>query len=723
MIKRLIPLFLIAMTVPAYGAVIGTLAGASSCTLKPGARTAPADRDPACDSRGVRERAEAVAKAAGRASFHAVTSGDSGVGISSFTVGYSSVLTPVMDLVSASGYSGTSVGAEFCYCDYNTNSSGGITSVNWNRVDPVAKRVVSTTAQTTANAVCMDMTYDETTGTLYGMSAMTDAVVTVDPESGKAEFAFETLPFYTLAADGGGQLYGMLLEEDGGATLYMINKLTGAAMKVGATGVKMLTQGGVSYFQTMAFSRTDGKLYWLTPSATGTDLYRVDATTGKASMLCTLGTLEALCMFDLPPELAAGSPGRVTDAVATAVDMTVTLTFNAPALGADGGELADLTRIEIYRGSSMEAAHVVENPQPGAMCEWTDTEAKAGFNAWRIVAVNSVGEGLPVYVSVFCGEDIPGAPTAVSAERDADGYPVISWEAPVTGLNGLDLAGVSMTYNVYRNAGGADELVAEGLTALSHTDTSLDITVQQYPYYYVSAVSSAGEGRKSAPAGVHVGPSYGLPFEEAFMEGTPATAPWTMQSLALGGAWELGIVSNAPGTGPYVGQAMLIFKGFMGVAPGAEARIVTPSLHLDGAKPELRFHFFHADFGDDMHFDDHMLVEVSVDNGPFEALPGADLYQYTGNTHWTEYVFPLDAYAGKDNVRIGFHGISAGGMDLVLDNIRVLDGMSGIADCVADVEEGAGTRWYNLQGQQVTPDVAGVLIRISGGKAVKIHRH
>lgn len=699
-----------AMSVACYGADMGV--------LKPGARRAPERRLEVCR---VSESSCAVSasasKAGAKAEFHAVTVRNGGAGLARFKVGYASELTPVMDIAAASGYSGTSVESAFYYCDYSVNGSGGITSVNWNCADPADKSIKFTLPQTTANAVCMDMTYDETTGTLYGMSAMADVVVKVDPATGDADFAFETLPFYTLAADGGGQLYGILLEEDGGTSLYTVNKFTGASVKVGDTGVKMLTSGGAGYFQTAAFSRVDGKMYWLTPSQSGTDLYRVDVTTGRASMLCTLDALEVLCMFDLPGEVQSESPGRVTDASAETEGMSVKVRFKAPLTRADGESLANLERVDIFRGGELTAAHSEAPVTPGAVYEWTDTEAKAGFNAYRVVAVNESGESLPVYVSAFCGDDIPGPPQGVVAVKKEDGRPRISWTAPEKGLNGLSLDGVSLTYKVYRNLSGSDELVADGLYATEWDDTELDISRQAYPYYYVSAVSSAGEGTKSAPAGVHVGPAYGLPFEEAFEDGTPATSPWTMQSLKLGGAWELGIVSNAPGTGPYIGAAMLIFKGFVGVAPGAEARIVTPAINFTGALPELRFHFFHADFGDDMHFDDHMLVEISVDGVEFEPLPGADLYQYISNDRWTEYVFPLDAYAGKDNVRIGFHGISAGGMDLVLDNIRVLDRLSRISDVS---EDSSPIEWYNLQGLRLDGPEPGICIRRQGMKADKV---
>ncbi len=685
--------------------------GADLGTLKPGARPAVA-----AQGRELPRKAALPAKAPGKANFYVLSSDNSGTRLSSFTAGYSSVLSTVMNIGSASGYAGTSVGGDFYYCDYSANSSGGITAVNWNCVDVAAKSVTFTKSQTTANAVCMDMTYDASTSTIYGMSAMADVLVTIDPASGKAEFAVETLPFYTLSADAGGQLYGILLEADGEAALYTVNKLTGQAVKVGGTGVKMLTSDGYAYFQTAAFSRNDGRLYWLTPSASGTDLYRVDVATGRASMLCTLETLEALCLFDLPGEVDSASPAPVSDIVATAEGMSVRLDFKAPSTTAGGDALAALSGIEIYRGGDITAVYSITNAEPGKSYTWTDSEAKAGSNTYRLVAVNDKGESLPAYATAFCGEDYPVAPASLTATTGDNGYPQLSWSAPTKGLNGLDVDPAKLSYNIYRDVFGSEELIATGVTATNYTDADLDLSRQAYPYYYVSAVTSAGEGPKSLPAGTHTGPAYKLPFEEAFTEGAPATAPWTMQSLALGGAWEIGIVSNAPGTGPYTGAAMLIFKGFVGVAEGAEARIVTPVLDFEGVSPELHFHFFHADFGDDMHFDDHMLVEVSVDGGDFEPIPGADLYQYTANTRWTEYTFALDKYAGKKNVCIGFHGISAAGMDLVVDNIRVIARESGIDD----IDAAAPVEYYNLEGLRVDRPTTGIYIRRQGTKTDKV---
>ncbi len=209
--KYILSIALLAASLSVHGSDMGS--------LKPGARPAPAEAALS------QSPLQAPAKAAGKANFYTITADTQGTYLSSFTAGYSSVLSNVMDIDYAAGFSGTSIDNDFYYCDYTTNASGGITAVNWKRVDVAGKKVEFSKSQSTANAVCMDMTYDVTTSTIYGMSAMADVIVTIDPATGNAEFAFETLPFYTLAADGAGQLYGILLEDNGEAALYSINKV------------------------------------------------------------------------------------------------------------------------------------------------------------------------------------------------------------------------------------------------------------------------------------------------------------------------------------------------------------------------------------------------------------------------------------------------------------------------------------------------------------------
>lgn len=692
--------------------------------LKPGARKAPV-----CDSsHGLTGRAAmpaAEAPAAARPDFFAVEL-SSAPCISSFRASYSLTTEKVMDLPPMSGYSGTAVGRSFMYMDYSVNSAGNITAVNWRQVDMDTKSIISTRAQQYALGVCMDMTYDPTTSTIYGISAVSDILVSIDPETGEASSVANTMPFYTLSADGAGQLYGIALDTDTGhGVLYSVNKATGTALKIGDTGVKMLTDesGTIATFQSAAFSSANGQLYWaMTNSEYTSALYRVDPSTGAAAYMAAFPDSESyVAMFDMPAPALPDAPAPVRDISATPDGMDVKISFTAPDKTADGSDLASISSIEIFRGNDTEAAYSLSAPEPGAAYSWTDTGAKAGFNAYRLVAANDAGESLPAYASAFCGDDYPAEPTAVSVSINAAGQPVIEWMPPQTGLNGLPLDSDKLSYIIQRDINGRSEIIAEGISGTSYTDTSLDLSRQLYPYYYVIAVSPAGEGRVSLPAGTYTGPAYKLPFSENFAEGNPTSAPWVMQSIDLGGTWEISLLSTFPGSGPYTGEGMLVFIGFRSVE-GAEARIATPIMSFKNiSHPELRFHFYYLDMSDqDLRFNDHMTVEISVDGGPFEPVEGADYYQHDANTRWTEVVLPLTDYAGSEKVSIGFHGYSGGGFDLLLDNIRVVDNNEAGID--ETLQDSAPAQYFNLQGipvdgHKLTP---GIYIRRSGNSTDKV---
>lgn len=697
--------------------------------LKPGAETAP---KVAAASTLHKSPSAAPAKAAARADLYGVCTASRTPAISptirTFRAGYSPAPQKVANLEQMAGCSGTNVGGEFGYMHYTVNGSGSLTSVTWTRRNLTDFKVTSSQSQSYGLGVSMDMTADPTTGTIYAISALADYLLTIDPKTGEASVVAPTLPFYTLSADASGQLYGILLDtatREG--VLYTINKMTGAALKIGSTGAKMLTNeaGTSAYFQTASFSSANGNLYWCMVNSEGTPaLYMVDPATGSATYMAPFPDEEEFTsLFDIEKPASAAVPATVSDATATpdpSGALAVDLAFTAPAKTVGGTPIDLIERIDIYRGASREAAYTEEYPEPSQRITWRDTEAKAGFNGYRIVAVNSEGESTPVYLSAFCGADYPDAPTEVAVATDTHGYPVISWTAPSIGLNGLALDPSTLTYAVVRDFNGTVTRVAEGLTATSFTDTSVPLDRQAYPYYTVVASSPAGEGKISAAAGCYTGAAYPLPFFESFKDCLLSTNPWIMQSLELGGRWELNYISTFPGSGPADDTGMLVFIGFQSV-DGAEARIATPLLDFTTAKnPELSFQFFYLDMTDqDLRFNDHMTVEASIDGGPFLPIPGADYYQHDANTRWTEVRLPLTSLAGQRNVALGFHGYSAGGFDLLLDRISVTStpaSPDGIDLLPANADTEADTL-YDLQGRPVlTPNPAPGLYLRAGEK-------
>ena len=176
--------------------------------LKPGARPAPATGA----ARQTEKAFEPLATNA-KPDFYGIVL-SSTPNISTFCAGYSPAPEKVMDLEAMSGYSGTAVGSDFYYMDYAVNSSGSITAVNWRKVDMDSKTVTASIPQQYAIGVCMDMTYDVTTSTVYGISAVSDVLVSINTTTGEATPVAQTLPFYTISADAAGQLYGIALDSE-----------------------------------------------------------------------------------------------------------------------------------------------------------------------------------------------------------------------------------------------------------------------------------------------------------------------------------------------------------------------------------------------------------------------------------------------------------------------------------------------------------------------------
>lgn len=586
----------------------------------------------------------------------------------------------------ANGFAGTLTAPDsFDYADWTVNSSGGITAVNWVKLNPANGNIQRQSLQV-ADPLSMDMTFDATSGKIFAISAMADVLTNIDPANGDVKVVAESLPFYTLSCDQAGQLYGIAIDAAGNASLHSVNKATGASVKVGDTGVKAFTQNGYSIYQTAEFSAADGCLYWatVTPEGNGA-LYRVDTTDGHAAYLNVFPASESFsAMASLPLTANAGAPGAPTDIDAHGApdaSLRATISFKAPALTADGKPLESLESVAIYRGRDAEAIHTFIGPKPGEQLEFTDENVVSGFNVYRIVATNEVGASVPVYVAAFCGDDFPLAPQGLSVALGSDGVPRLTWTAPTKGVNGLGLRPDKITYTVTRNLTGTEEdLVASRLTKCEFIDAGIPLDVQAYPYYRVRAVSPSGEGLPSAPACIYTGPAYDLPFVESFAGCVPATAPWISQSLAMGGAWELNYISSFPGTGPADDDGMLIFPCFS-MAKGAEGRIASPLITFaDAANPVLTFQFYYLNMeSEDLIFDDGLQVEYSLDRGQtFEPVENGLFLQKNANTRWTEVSLPLKAVAGKPDVSIAFRGISDGGFNVLLDAIAIRDVPAGI---------------------------------------------
>ncbi|MFC4819219.1 DUF6923 family protein [Dokdonella ginsengisoli] len=127
------------------------------------------------------------------------------------------------------------------------------------------------------------MTVDPTTQTLYWIGGdFGEQLSTIDPATGATTFVAAVSGLATpinitaIAVDADGQLYGIEQQND---NLVRIDKVTGASSVVGPLGVNALFTSG------LAFDPSSGTLYFSNLEFAGNGVYRVDKTTGQATLI------------------------------------------------------------------------------------------------------------------------------------------------------------------------------------------------------------------------------------------------------------------------------------------------------------------------------------------------------------------------------------------------------------------------------------------------------
>ena len=257
----------------------------------------------------------------------------------------------------------------------------------------------------------------------------------------------------------------------------------------------------------MTFDHNTGTLYWINNG--DYTLYTVDTNTGKATALGYLGEKgdDSSCAMIIPYiNVAKGAPDRVTNRKAVANGKSVVLSWTNPSINAQGEALAELTGVKIYRGEELVATVAANNDNIGKVATYTDANLADGLYKYRIVAVNSKGDGgaESETVNVYVGKNNPGKVNNFKVET-GDNNATLSWTAPTEGMYGGEYDVNSVTkYIITRSSGSsATEIEVNDAKATSYTDAP---GFGKYTYS-IAAVNDMGRGAETAVGPVEVKPS------------------------------------------------------------------------------------------------------------------------------------------------------------------------------------------------------------------------
>lgn len=338
--------------------------------------------------------------------------------------------------------------------------------------------------------------------------------------------------------------------------------------------------------------------------------------------------------------------------------MEATLDFTAPSTMANGKEIPEAEiDIEIMRNEDI--VHTLK-AAPGSKVKWTDTEPVNGQNDYKVYAYYNKDLGLDATASTWVGPDVPESISLTRLYTIEHNMAVtLEWTAATKGAHqGAYFNPDDVTYTVYRGYNSSKmEPIATGLKGTTFTDRTISelLDGRQDSYFYAAAAcTSAGESRTSADI-TAVGTPYTVPAMESFPNGKFNISPWLTDPIVGSFSWEC--IRNDGGVEAVdYDNGLSKFYSYWGGE--TDSRLKSPIFDISGSEnPVLSVYMFHweessvaADYGAT-----RMIVEISLDGGPFEAIAEPITAGYS-RYGWVEHRFMLSDYKNSETVQFGLRG-------------------------------------------------------------------
>lgn len=379
------------------------------------------------------------------------------------------------------------------------------------------------------------ITYDATTGTVYGITYPEDGdgylfskisyaggEVTVTPIA-EIEEAFNC-----LAAASDGTVYGITTA----GNLVKFNKADGSYTTVGSTGLYPY------YLSSGAIDPKTDRFFWNVCAEDETGiLAEVNLTTGAAEVLYAFtGNEEIMGLSFLAPAAEDKAPAELT---------SVDYTF---AEGSLSGSVALTLPTTLFDGSAATGSltyHVLANgtevatgsAAAGASVTKAITLTAAGSYEFVAYCSNASGDGPKTKTTLFVGNGTPAKPAVTAAY--ANGAVTLTWNPVTTSADGGYIDPAAVTYTVTRYPDKVT--IAENTSATTVTDNTLpevdDLVSYTYGVVATFKGANSAEGISNPVILGEIVPPYAPVFESAddlaawtIIDANEDDKVWTVQS-------------------------------------------------------------------------------------------------------------------------------------------------------------------------------------------------
>lgn len=353
----------------------------------------------------------------------------------------------------------------------------------------------------------------------------------------------------------------------------------------------------------------------------------------------------------LSAPMTATSPSEATDIVLTPDaegHLTLQGSFKAPATDISGNPLAAVGKISVTRGDKTGVVAEFTSATPGATLQFTDSDIPQRGNYTYYVNCNDSdgNSGREASASVYVGPAVPAnVPTVYMAEGSTPGTVTVSWKAPATDINGIDINPANLSYMIYvaGEHGTAIPVLDEPTTELQAEFTVCAPTEKAFATFYIEALNLGLEskGMTRSPM-IPVGKPDALPFKHSF--NSSDRAEHLLGYEVLEGSLATVTVSNMAESGVPAVDGDDAFLKLNNSTQHSIVNFFTGKISMESAaSPAVSFYHYKWSDSDTNSFD--VMVFDSEGNG---AILGSCDHSTDGNVGWNFAQFPIKGFTGKD---------------------------------------------------------------------------
>lgn len=314
--------------------------------------------------------------------------------------------------------------------------------------------------------------------------------------------------FVAMGVSSEERVYGVATD----GNLYEIDTTTGKETLIGSTGVYVAPSSDKSWTQSGEIDQDDDTFYWASFDANNHGaLYSVDLNTGYATLIADFAHNEQVLGLAVPEATPAdGAPAAPTAVSVTFENASTTgyITLNTPSKTYGGQALTGTLNYSVRSGKN----ELLTGTVPANSSTTQKITAPEGMNYFSVTLSNAAGKSKAATTSAFVGYDEPKQVSFARLKIDAStGKATVSWGAPSGSVNGGYMG--TLKYDIVRYPD--NKTVATGLSGTSFTETLKDKHLRNY-YYGVIPVNGTKRGTERRTAAVSYGDNIVPPYTEDF---------------------------------------------------------------------------------------------------------------------------------------------------------------------------------------------------------------